>query len=106
MMSTDEDDPFSCFDDSDNDDGDHDAVVANDTTTKTTTTISSRRSITSQRDDSCGILAFHQGTEIALLNHVKIEFENNIINKKRRMIAIHKIHKLHYYQQLIMLRSY
>ncbi|KAG7340980.1 hypothetical protein IV203_022931 [Nitzschia inconspicua] len=59
-------DPFECFDDDDDDDVndcDKDSED-NDSNTATTTTFV-------VRDDLCGVLAFHAGTEAALLQYVQ-----------------------------------
>jgi catechol O-methyltransferase len=50
-----EDDPFACFDDDDDDSGSNSSPTIEET----------------KRDPSCGILAFHAGTEQALLKHVE-----------------------------------
>ncbi|KAG7340990.1 hypothetical protein IV203_022941 [Nitzschia inconspicua] len=59
-------DPFECFDDDDDDDDINDCdndSEDNDSNSQTTTCV--------VRDDLCGVLAFHAGTEDALLQYVK-----------------------------------
>ncbi|KAG7357772.1 O-methyltransferase family protein [Nitzschia inconspicua] len=61
-------DPFECFDDDDDDDDDvidcNNDLGDNDSNSKTTSTCV-------VRDDLCGVLAFHAGTEAALLQYVQ-----------------------------------
>jgi hypothetical protein len=65
-----ENDPFSCFGDDDDVDVDQTHVESSDVGTP---------NVVTTRDPSCGILAFHAGTEQALLKHVELE-----IGKRQR----------------------
>jgi catechol O-methyltransferase len=63
----DEPDPFSCFGDGDEDEDPE--VLSNDLPSQTP----SEKGESVKRDPSCGILAFHSGTEQSLLKHVENE---------------------------------
>jgi catechol O-methyltransferase len=72
---SDDEDPFSCFGD-DDDEMDSSNRVAS---TKGTLDASAIRSTPplSVRDPSCGVLAFHYGTEKSLLRHVQLELTSD-----------------------------
>jgi catechol O-methyltransferase len=71
-----EEDPFDCFGEDDDHDDDATDATGNDSSGKQQLTTTKGR-----RDPSNGILAFHAGTEHALLNHV--EQEMLLLHKRR-----------------------
>lgn len=85
-MTSTEEDPFACFDESDNDDepctevlqatGDTAGEVAK---TKDPRASSFAKPTTSQRDPNCGVLSFHPNTEQSLLIHVQNDLSDRIL---------------------------
>lgn len=76
MTST---DPFSCFGDDDDDDDDNDEVGRDNDATQRVNENENEVVVDEKqtfRDPSCGILAFHAGTELALLRHVEIQLSS------------------------------
>jgi catechol O-methyltransferase len=66
------DDPFACFDSSDDDEDDDDAGQAETATFRQQIQNEEEQS---RRDPGNGVLAFHAGTEVALLHHVKTQLQ-------------------------------
>jgi catechol O-methyltransferase len=75
-----DDDPFACF----GDDDDGDESLSNPLTTNASSSdaipknenVQAIKANNNTRDSSCGILAFHHGTEQSLLRHVQLELAN------------------------------
>jgi catechol O-methyltransferase len=89
--SSDEEDPFSCFGDDDEMDSRN-----GEASTQGTLDASAIRSTPplSVRDPSCGVLAFHHGTEQSLLRHVQLELTSDrfetIITKATTTTTTHQ----------------
>lgn len=70
-----DDDPFACFDDDDDDSGNEGETNQKQAQPKQTHPSSADQAALSSslavRDDTCGVLAFHAGTEVALLQFLK-----------------------------------
>ena len=71
----DEEDPFACFGDDDDDKVDATEHANPATKSKESATIHQNPII---RDPNCGVLAFHAGTEQSLLGHVRLELSESV----------------------------